>query len=434
MTRVGQKTVNVLCAPPSGPNAGMTTVDLAFGSVANRMGIDRVQYWRLWDQSEWIKPVGGSHATPDGSFVDDSTQITYRNLRGRFDEFLDADAVVYWGDFMHMAFYLEANVDILTNRMGLIDDPATAWDQVYRTLLLRGVDDEHLSRVISYGTTLNFNTAADYADEYGRALESFLSRAHRVWFRDTYSSWVAQLARGSDERQTKGTDATFLWEPDAQPHPSGILGVFFGRSALPPEPLAHLGRALTKQTDLRPAWLPWGHEPGFWPMDDRRRFRAAWPGLEHEQRSPSLTLRARTVLEVASGVRPSPTALPFPELINQLSRCDLVLTDTYHLAINAWRLGIPAVCVLDEPAVWSVNSGAAGARRDKRAELYSQIEATGLLVAGQDVRRRGRKVAQGLVDYLEDGSRLAVTHGRVAQMAQTGQRMVSDTLGTLLAR
>ncbi|MGC0250096.1 polysaccharide pyruvyl transferase family protein [Pseudactinotalea sp. Z1748] len=433
MTRVGrEKTVNVLCAPPAAPNAGMTSVDLAFDSVAKRLGLEHVQYWRLWDQSEWITPVGGSQPTANGGFLDDSTQITYQNLRGRFDEFLDADAVVYWGDFLHMAFYVESNVDILTNKTGLISDVTEARDHVYRTLLLRGVADEHLSRVISYGTTLSFNTPADYAGEYGPALDAFLSRARRVWFRDTYSAWVSQLARASDERLSKGTDAAFLWEPEVKHRPAGNLGVFFGRSALPPEALAHLGKALTTQTGLRPVWLPWGHEPGFWPIDDRRRFRAAWPGLEHRERSPSWALRARTLSEVGRGVRLGPTHRSFSELITQLAQCDVVLTDTYHLAINAWRMGIPTIAVLDEPGTWSVNSGSAGARRDKRAELYSQIEATGLLVAGRDVRRGGRRTARFLVDYLADEAALAVTHERISRLTRGGRRMVSETLSDLL--
>jgi hypothetical protein len=92
----------------------------------------------------------------DRSFADESTGLVYQNLRGRLDEFLDADAVVYWGDFMHMAFYLQVNIDTLTKSMGIcsVDE---AHDLVYRNLLLSGQPDNVMSRVMSFGTTLSFN-------------------------------------------------------------------------------------------------------------------------------------------------------------------------------------------------------------------------------------------------------------------------------------
>ena len=33
------------------------------------------------------------------------------------------------------------------------------------------------------------------------------------------------------------------------------------------------------------------------------------------------------------------------DLYTALSRCRFVITDAYHLCVNAWRQGIPAVCV-----------------------------------------------------------------------------------------
>lgn len=88
--------MNVLCAPPNGRNPGMASVDMAFASVARHLDGD-VTYWRLWDQSEWLDPPGGSRAVSDGEFFDETSQMTYRVARGHLDEFLDAEAVVFWG-------------------------------------------------------------------------------------------------------------------------------------------------------------------------------------------------------------------------------------------------------------------------------------------------------------------------------------------------
>lgn len=110
--------VNVLCAPPNGRNPGMASVDLAFEAVARHLNSD-ITYWRLWDQSEWYEPPGGSRGLGEGAFGDETSGLSYRLARGRLEEFLDADAVVYWGDFHHMSVYLDQTADVLHRRMGV---------------------------------------------------------------------------------------------------------------------------------------------------------------------------------------------------------------------------------------------------------------------------------------------------------------------------
>ncbi|WP_435736842.1 hypothetical protein V5D56_19065 [Cellulosimicrobium sp. PMB13] len=412
----------------------MTTVDLSFEAVSRSLGLDDVVYWRLWDQSEWRTPVGGSSVLDDGSFADEGTGLVYRNLRGRLDEFLDADAVVYWGDFLHMAFYLEANVDTLSRRMG-ITSRAQAREIADRTLLLAGQSDDVLARVMSFGTTLSFNTADDYRSDYGDALRSFAGRAHRVWFRDTYSAWIAQLAGANAGASAKGVDAAFLLPPGPSVPSSGRLGVFFGRSALSPETLARLGRQLATSLDLRPRWIPWGHEPAFWPVADRRRFRLAWPGLELEELSVGLGTRLRHARAVVARTPAEHTArLPFDGLVARVAACDVVVTDTYHLAVNAWRLGIPAVCVVDRPPrIWSVNSGSQGTRRDKREELYSQLDASELLVSVEDLASHVRETVARIADRLADRAAMDFVLGRVRQVVTLGHELAGSGIRSILS-
>jgi hypothetical protein len=432
--QIESKKVHVLCASPGGRNAGMSTVDLAFDAMSRSLGLGDVVYWRLWDQSEWRVPVGGSSMLDDGSFADESTGLVYRNLRGRLDEFLDADAVVYWGDFMHMAFYVQANIDILAKTMGICST-AEAHDLVYRSLLLSGQPDDVMSRVMSFGTTLNFNTSEDYRSGYGDALRSFAGRAHRVWFRDTYSAWIGQLAGANGGQSAKGVDAAFLLPPGVRPPSSGRLGVFFGRSAMSPEMFAGLGKRLSASLGLRPQWIPWGHEPAFWPIADRRRFRLAWPALEREALSTPVATRLLQASAAVAGTQTSHTAaLPFDELISRVAACEVVVTDTYHLAINAWRLGIPAVCVVDRPRhIWSVNSGSAGTRRDKREELYSQLDASALLLSAVDLASHRDAVIARAVEQLSDSSAMEFVFGRVSEAVALGRDLVSGGLRSLLS-
>lgn len=431
----GNRSVSVICAPPNGRNPGMTSVDLAFEEIAREAGVREATYWRLWDQSEWSTPPGGSSRRPDGTFLDEDSGLTYHPLRGRLDEALSSDCVVFWGDFLHMAVYQRQNVDVLTRRTGLFDSAEEAEDVVARHLLLRGQPRSTFSKVISYGSTLSFNSASDYAGRYGQDLKRFLSSAHRVWLRDPYSALVAAAARGDRDEVCKGVDAAFLLPDTARPAGENRLGVFFGRSDIDPESVARLGRAITQRLEIRPTWIPWGEQPAFWPIRDRRRLRLAWPGLEHEVIAPSPAERMSTYRSAARGGAASHPGLSTRELVREIARCRLVLTDTYHLAVTAWRLGVPAVCVIDHPGgAWNVNSGEAGSNRDKRVDLYSQLDAVNFLV---DSAALGSSAgARGAVDriaaQLSDPGVLDVPAQRLSALVGQSRSLLVGSLRGLL--
>ena len=405
--------VNVVCAPPNGPNPGMASVDLAFAHVARQAGLTDVRYWRLWDQSEWRTAPGGSERLDDHRVRDADTGLTYELARGRLEEVLDADRVVFWGDFLHMAVYLEHSAHVLTDRIGVPLDADAALRLTEQHLLLTDTDPAVLERVVTYGSTLSFNTPGDYRGGYGTALRRFHRGVAAVSHRDLYSSEVAQRHRGGAD-SCRGTDAALVLPPPgparrADAHGvndvNGVLGVFVGRSRLSPEEVGTFGRRLAGSLGLRPAWLPWGHEPGFWPMRGRTRLRLAWPELDAGVPTTSGLRRARLA---ASALRDGPRPdepLTLGELEQRLLACRLVLTDTYHLALTAWRLGVPAVCLVDPPhAEWSVNAGAPGSQRDKRVDLYSRLDALPMLVHALPGRLRSRAEVRRVVDALADGS------------------------------
>lgn len=421
--------VHVLCAPPNGRNPGMASVDLAFGSVAKAVGNPQVHYWRLWDPSEWLEPVEGSEVTSMGTFRDPDTELTYRPLRGHLDEFLSADAVIYWGDFHHMAVYQRHTVDVLTRRMGL-DLNGFGADFVARHLLLRGQSRQTLDRVLTFGTTLMFNESADYRGEYGSDLAAFLTRARRAWFRDPYSAHVAQLNRPAPSDNCKGVDAAMLLPSEHTLSPRDALAVFLGRSRLVPEWVAAFGRGLAQALRLAPEWIPWGAEPAFWPMAERKRLRLAWPGLEHQARSVSPAKLRDTVTAVARNQPIGHLVRPTNNLFAQISSSALVLTDTYHLAVNAWRLGTPAVCLFDGLARdWNVNSGTGGAVRDKRADLYSQLDAIPLLV---DMTGEPKKQASRIARLIGQDLVAPLAVERVAQGAERARNDLAAALSTIL--
>ncbi|GAB3392832.1 hypothetical protein GCM10027568_20870 [Humibacter soli] len=404
----------------------MTSVDLAFANVANAAGLTDVTYWRLWDVSEWREFRGDVPLPASTTYLDPDTGMTYQSLRGRLDEVLNADRVVFWGDFMHMAVYQHHMSDVLARRIGLCSEEE-ADELVANVQLLRGSDAPALGRVLSYGSTLSMNTWQDYASRYGRDLEHFIDGADRVWLRDPYSAQVARSIRGQERGTAQALDAAFLLHDGIQ-HGGNGLGVFIGRSAVQPEVVATFGRQLAKGLDLRATWIPWGTAPAFWPVDSRRRFRAAWPALEREEAAPSRTDLVRTSVAALRGVpKPSPAPASLRDLIFGLSNYDVVLTDTYHLAINAWAQGVPAVCLVDEGgADWSVNSGEPNMRRDKRIDLYSQLEALGLIVSLKGLRRRGPQEVRRVIELLRTPESLAVVRNRIDTLrAQSFESIVT---------
>ncbi|WP_076261504.1 hypothetical protein [Intrasporangium flavum] len=436
--------VNVVCAPPNGPNPGMASVDLAFEHVARHAGLTDVRYWRLWDQSEWRAAPGGSERLDDHRVRDTDTGLTYELARGRLEEVLDADRVVFWGDFLHMAVYLEHSAHVLTDRIGLPLDADAALRLTGQHLLLTDAGPDVLGRVVTYGSTLAFNMPGDYRGPYGEALRRFHRGAAAVSHRDPYSSEVAQRHRGGADC-CGGTDAALVLPP---PCPAthtdsavgvggdprgtggagdpGVLGVFVGRSRLSPEDVGTFGRRLAGALGLRSAWVPWGHEPGFWPMRGRARLRLAWPELDAGVPTASGLRRARLA---ASALREGPRPdepLTLGQLEHRLLACRLVLTDTYHLALTAWRLGVPAVCLVDPPhAEWSVNAGAVGSERDKRVDLYSRLDALPLLVHALPGRLRSRAEVRRVADALADG------HAEAAARSWVSDRRSAETARVL---
>lgn len=97
----------------------------------------------------------------------------------------------------------------------------------------------------------------------------------------------------------------------------------------------------------------------------------------------------------------------------------LVLTDTYHLAVNAWRLGTPAVLLAPGGGIAAdVNGGSATSYRDKRRDLYSQWEALPLLLDLRAARFRQGAEARRLAEHLATPDLLDVTWGRVRALEQ----------------
>jgi hypothetical protein len=425
-----RQTTSVVCATPTGHNPGMSSVDLAIARLAAEHDFGDVTLWRLWDHdARGIRPLAETGA----EWQDPHTALRYHLLLGHLDAALDADVVLFWGDFLHLGSYLQVAAANLRSVPGFADLVPDV-EALYRHLLLADADADTLDRTLTFGSTLLLDGPHEHGGRYTTALDRFVGGIHRAWFRDPHSAVVARALR-DDDLTTIGVDAATLSTPLSDttgPGDLGTLGVFFGRSDAPPEALARFARGLARRLGLRPTEVPWGAPPTFYSTSRRRRFRLAFPELAHVGSSTS----ARTGVLAALHPLPDVDAATSGEVLDSLAGHDVIVTDTYHLAVNAWSRGIPTICVTDPPrgTSWNVNLGDPRTPRDKRQVFCATIEADRFVVRSDELvrRRSAARAVQHAADALRDDAAVLRATGRLRQLRSHAEHDLVHTIHRLL--
>jgi len=334
-----KRNIAVVCARPPERNTGMATVDLAAHTALRRMMPHcNIDLYALGERNHVSYQPG---------------DLPYEHVPIQSDpqRFLESDIILFWGDFVHSHAYWKYDVGLWS---GVADGKrATVLsDDALRYMFLSGHSTDDLGKAVIFGSTLITNTAESFIDaHYAAAFNRLFKAAGGVLLRDALSAAKVSPLRAGEA--TLGCDPAFLLE-DSDLHllddyeetvdRSG-LGVFFGRS--PSRVAMHgLARALGGHLRQECRWLPW--------FPTRRLLRYASRPLG---------------LSIPAGHQ-TPGAI-----LAQLGSCQLLLTDTYHACVNAWRLGIPAVCIGQGAATMENSLG------DKKKEiLYEMIGAQALYV------------------------------------------------------
>jgi len=267
---------------------------------------------------------------------------------------------------------------------------------------LNSATKDTLAKTLSYGTTLMGDNEADLSmpGNYKDALARFLKNINHIWMRDVYSAMRVSHLLGDFPRNHLSTDcALFFDRTDAErlaaesvPHigdKNGHVATFFGRSES--GVLPHLTSFAIEIADLLKKeilWLPWLHQ-----MSQKTyrslKINALLRG-EIIKRSPDKILRL-------SGVEPR----DYSKVMTYLLGSSLVITDTYHLSLIAWKMGIPAICV---------GSGARNSKHtlgDKKKEVfYHTYGAQSFYVFTENLldRTSRRSEIKNLVELIEHGS------------------------------
>lgn len=372
--------VAAICACQPSFNPGMASVDLALHALFQRHALPaELRFYRLYTPAEFRACLPAAQQ-PALSTAQD-LPFTYSVLRGRLDALRRSAAIIYWGDFLHSREYVREIARVFY-RLGAATTERGALRMAYRHLCLVGAPDETLARVIAFGGTLIFNRQSDYQDAaYARSLSGLMTGARRVWMRDVYSALRVAELRGRS-RVDIGMDGSLLLRDgdlaslprsDCFPRralPRSTAGVFFGRAASGAPRLGRFARDVCDRLGLAGEWLPWfDHQAGH---DYLTAVRRGFPRMRLHR------LRSRPLLG---------------DLLAQVAQCALVITDTYHLSLHAWRAGVPAICIGDaipNTRYWDVSGGWPQAWRDKRQVFYAMHDAMEFYVLGEELTSRER--------------------------------------------
>ncbi|MFF4576672.1 hypothetical protein [Streptomyces sp. NPDC001410] len=297
----------------------MMTVDLAFESLRRRAA----EEYRREIRVTWhtLHPPETAPQRTDIHQVD--FPAAFRSL----DEYRPAlrkhDAVVFWGDFLHARHYLIQDAAKRMRHHAGMTDRAAVHRLLVRNLLLAEEADDVLARTLAYGGSILHNAQSDYEDkEYGPAFLRLMTRSNRVWMRDPLSAVKIAQLRGDRTGETFGADAALLSRPEeellpttqwSRKLPAGkTVGVFLGSRTEIPDWLAGFCRKVAERLGTQMEWLPWF-------------------GCSVPEPFRDLILR--------------PGERTMGDLLAVLPRYRLVITDTYHLALNAWGRRTPVMCV-----------------------------------------------------------------------------------------
>jgi len=330
----------VVSAYPIGLNPGMLSSDLALRSFLARHGI----------AAEVTTFTIGPELTIPGAATG-GDDLRYRSLEG-WEGLVGFDRVIFWGDFLHSRRFHLTDMPWMTRHTGMSSAPDALDETIYGGLLLEGAPETLLRKVICFGGTIYINSLADAGDtRYIAAISRLFEAARLVLMRDPISAALARQYGASGP--ALGVDCSLLLQPfgglnwasdaDAPPAISFSFGRGPSRNRTTARLMHHLAEGFARTMKIaEPMALDWLIADAHDPLRD------------------------------------------MVDKLAQLRRSVVVVTDTYHCAVNAWREGVPAICV------GRGAERATGTLSDKKKELFfAMFGAAEYYVYSEALRRWG---------------------------------------------
>lgn len=335
---ISQPKIAIICARLPDRNTGMLTVDLAAHSMMHK-------HFSHANITLYAFDIGNAD-----TYGKSESPYQYKDILQNKETFLASDVFLFWGDFIQSHSYWEYDMKAWIHELEQLS--ADSYNQKIATqvsnrskyIFLSELSDVQLKKVLVFGSTIITNDATVTDDSvYMQDFNRFFSKIGAVFFRDALSA--AKISPLRDHQPTLGSDCALLLENDDLKSLGGFVqaeqrqgvGVFFGRSPSKAQMML-FSKILSSELKETASWLPW------FPSSKKIKFlgKLFSYNAQMEAEKPGV-------------------------LLSQMSGYKYIITDTYHICVNAWRMGIPAVCI-GRGADNAVNSLA-----DKKKEILFEM-------------------------------------------------------------
>ena len=376
-----KKIAIISASGPDNQNTGMLSVD--FAAYAMLREIPNVEL--TW----FTFPRFQQQGTND-FYTAVKEFVNFKELPRAIDEVYSHDLILFWGDFLNSSSFLNRSGPIQLRTLGLTESEVR--NELLRCLLLRDAPDSVLRKTILFGGSLLSDDQADMDDiQYKKSFERLVRCSRNVFMRDPISAARCTLIRGKHEQDCMGVDAALLLPKELElpttawsDRPNNkTIGLFVGSRSTLDASFFNLITQLQKSFAARVDWLPWLPQTGAPRRTKASRIKglakrlAPSRGVRLKERDWTLAQSSREVVTKLKRRFLRKGTCGTGDLLRQLSHYEFVVTDTYHVCVNAWRLGVPAFCFYDSSSKPYEDRGTIGEM--KKIVLYSQYMANGFI-------------------------------------------------------
>lgn len=351
----------ISASPPCNTNTGMLTVELAAASLQQQF--TEVEFhWFTFPPT----PKKKLNAFVDAALLGN---IKFKLLPDCLEEIYEYDIIFFWGDFLNARSWLLKSGPLQLKEHGY--EPEETWDIMARCMLLRDAPTEVLERTIIFGGTILPDKQSDQEDEnYRIPFTRLVSKCHKVWMREPISAARVAMLR-NDQHNCLGVDAALLLPRDSAFHlpvskwsekiARDQIGLFVGSRSPTTKDLFPFVKELAQYFSADLDWLPWFERSPYEPQSIfdlvKESAKSVLPLSAQKKIEEFKRRSSRTSHKLSSDLKSQTFRqgdYVFGDLLRQLSNYKFVVTDTYHICINAWRLGVPAICLgLEQPNIYS---------------------------------------------------------------------------------
>ncbi len=344
MIQYKKKIAVVLASSIDFTNTGMFSVDYAAYNFfkQNFPGCElRFYVFHLSDK----KLYENGHLIPYGIY----NKISSDNI----DEIQNSDLIVYWSDFFHTRNFIEDFMEkyVFEKGLGHEDDV----DLYYRAFFLEGCKDSVFKKVVAFGNSMMFldDKERNKNDRYAMNLRRLYANMVISMPRDILS--LGKVCRITDAKYDVGCDPAFLLgklnritlKTDEK-----LIGINIGKRSKIKILDIYIIIKFARKNGMRIQWINWMiNQKPFW--------KSIFSDLSKAKNLILIKLLS-TIFQSKRDVNDSGFL--------ELSDYNLIVTDTYHLAINAIREHVPVFCIGNDDIIY--NKTDLGLSGEKKKVLF----------------------------------------------------------------